>query len=927
MSEHIWAQEQIAAYVAEGLTAEEKERFEAHWRECPECAAELERDRALDRGLGSLFASVRPAASLEDRMVRSLHVIKAVDLLRPRWKRNALIGIAASLGLGLAGATVSSLAGDGGLALPGAGRLKIDMPGFLAVTDTNGNRLQSEIDNESKQIAAYTGILPGGPVDRLIYYANSPTAQAKREGLEGGADIGYYPPSLALKTESPPAYQPYVRDPNAPTSGSSNGGASKALGINGNNKGGQPPGTFLGSGTPGSRADDLNQEKSGEKPEIVARRGLVDDDSSVSSDLGSTPPKLGKIPFTNRLFKPGEHRPQVTGNYGPTGFLNSPYPKGVVSGSTPSGVSTPELAVPAPGNWSGQADPKTGASNKPANADPAPSPPPPAIPQKIIIRTGEVEFEIDSFDSAVANVFKLVNAIKGGFVATVNSEKLANGKVKGSIVVRVPPEALDGLVLDLRRDLGKGGELKGQRIGSQDITKQYTDMESRLKAARTMETRLLQIIKEGKGEIKQLLEAERELGNWRTKIEEMEGELRYYANQVSLSTLTITLAEKEIRSAVGIIESERVQTGIEVEEVDRAQQQLLAAVTEAKGRITKSEMKQLGSGQFNATVDFEVAPERAGALRDRLRQLGTVARLEIDRIQKAEGGTPQKDSKVTRGETQFFVQLYNVARMAARETTTLQLAAPDVASAYQSLKNAVLQAKGRILHANLDEQDRQNVNGVLDFEVRRADEAAIQTAIDGAGDVLSRVVSRSDEGDSVTDAKVHYQATLTSSARISPRATYTLGVEVGDVEKTISVFTAQVANVKGRIVESNVAHQRNGQVSARFVCNVPLAAAPTLAEEFKNAGIVHTQQVGNDLKAPDGKLALARFDVSLGNGDVLVSKDSGLWPQVHKGLVYSANFLLVSLTWVIFGLCAVLPWAVAGYFGYRIIRWMTRKPA
>src|SRR5207249_4186535 len=128
----------------------------------------------------------------------------------------------------------------------------------------------------------------------------------------------------------------------------------------------------------------------------------------------------------------------------------------------------------------------------------------------------------------------LVEAIKGGFIATVNSEKLANGKVKGSIVVRVPPEALDTFVLDLRRELGKGGELKGLRIGSQDITKQYTDLESRLKAARTMQDRLLQIIKDGKGEIKQLLEAEKELGVWRTRIEEFEGELRYYGNLVSL---------------------------------------------------------------------------------------------------------------------------------------------------------------------------------------------------------------------------------------------------------------------------------------------------------------------------------------------------------------------------------------------------------
>ena len=179
----------------------------------------------------------------------------------------------------------------------------------------------------------------------------------------------------------------------------------------------------------------------------------------------------------------------------------------------------------------------------------------------------------------------------------------------------------------------------GIKLTSQDVTKQYTDLESWLRGARTMEQRLLQIIKEGKGEIKQLLEAERELGVWRTKIEEFEGELRYYSSLAALSTLTVSLTEKEIRAAVGITENERVQAGVEVDDVDKAYQEALAAVIEAKGRVTKSEMKQLAAGQFNATLHFEVSPETAGPLRDRLRQLGRVARLEIDRVQQTEGGS------------------------------------------------------------------------------------------------------------------------------------------------------------------------------------------------------------------------------------------------------------------------------------------------
>ena len=68
VTEHVWSQEQIAAYLAGGLSSEECERLDRHARECPECAAALSAATHLDRGLGALFASVRPKPGLEDRV-------------------------------------------------------------------------------------------------------------------------------------------------------------------------------------------------------------------------------------------------------------------------------------------------------------------------------------------------------------------------------------------------------------------------------------------------------------------------------------------------------------------------------------------------------------------------------------------------------------------------------------------------------------------------------------------------------------------------------------------------------------------------------------------------------------------------------------------------------------------------------------------
>jgi hypothetical protein len=84
-----------------------------------------------------------------------------------------------------------------------------------------------------------------------------------------------------------------------------------------------------------------------------------------------------------------------------------------------------------------------------------------------------------------------------------------------------------------------------------------------------MEERLLNIIKTGKGEIKDLIAVENTLGEWRTKIEKMEGEMRYYSSQVSLSTLTISLAERELQTPLALVVTENVKMRLEVEDVTK----------------------------------------------------------------------------------------------------------------------------------------------------------------------------------------------------------------------------------------------------------------------------------------------------------------------------------------------------------------------
>src|SRR5262249_26438981 len=151
-------------------------------------------------------------------------------------------------------------------------------------------------------------------------------------------------------------------------------------------------------------------------------------------------------------------------------------------------------------------------------------------------------------------------------------------------------------------------------------------------------------------------------------------------------------------AAAGITETAQIDLGIEVEDVDKAQQQAHTAITEAKGRIIKSELKQNGPGQYQAIIQFLVSPEAAGTLRDRLRQLGEVTRQDVNRLQKAEGGTERvPDIKVKREDVRFKLSLYNLANFVPREQVHLDLATTDAESAYRAVLERARKASARVV--------------------------------------------------------------------------------------------------------------------------------------------------------------------------------------------------------------------------------------
>ncbi len=446
-------------------------------------------------------------------------------------------------------------------------------------------------------------------------------------------------------------------------------------------------------------------------------------------------------------------------------------------------------------------------TQQPSQQSPPPQQPPQAIAQLKIIRNGTIEFEVRSFDDAYLTVARIVGD-DGGFVSSTSSEKLANGHVRGTIVVRVPPERLERFLLELR----SLGDLKAQQIAANDVTKQYTDTESELRGLRTMETRLLDLIKNGKGEVKDLVEAEKQLGEYRVRIETLEGQLSYYNNLVSLATISISAYEKDIATPTAASEQESVNLSVETEEVEAKYQAARKTLDDAKARIVESQLRNTDAEHVAAHIVADVPPDKADFVAGQLKTLGTVTSFNRDRKQTTTGGTGVPSVQVEQKDTRITVELFNLANLSPRETTVIRVAVPNVESTYSEILSKVRAAPGnanlpigdspkpdaadkptgRILSSNLTGQLPEQMAADIRAEIRSENTADILADIKKSGEVLSSSLSTNSDNASTTAAKRGIQLTLVNIAAVPPKEYHTLNIAVRDVDKAYNDLLAEI---------------------------------------------------------------------------------------------------------------------------------------
>jgi hypothetical protein len=139
---------------------------------------------------------------------------------------------------------------------------------------------------------------------------------------------------------------------------------------------------------------------------------------------------------------------------------------------------------------------------------------------------------------------------QGGYVSGSNIYQ--HGEVpRGNITIRVPAESYQDTLATLR---ALSVRVESENTNTQDVTEEFTDLEARKTNLEFTEEALQKLLDERQrvGKTSDILEVYRELTSIRGQIEQIEGRLRYLANQSALSTITIELTPDVLYQPVSV---------------------------------------------------------------------------------------------------------------------------------------------------------------------------------------------------------------------------------------------------------------------------------------------------------------------------------------------------------------------------------------
>jgi hypothetical protein len=177
---------------------------------------------------------------------------------------------------------------------------------------------------------------------------------------------------------------------------------------------------------------------------------------------------------------------------------------------------------------------------------------PQANPDRMVIKNADLSIIVPDPTISMDHISKLADEM-GGFVvsAVLTQTSLQNGKEvpSATVTIRVPAERFNEALERIRSESDQIPQ--NQSINSQDVTSEYTDLESRLRNLEAAEAQLTEIMGSAT-RTEDVLSVYNQLVSVREQIEVIKGQMKYYEQSVALSSISTQLIANEAVQPISI---------------------------------------------------------------------------------------------------------------------------------------------------------------------------------------------------------------------------------------------------------------------------------------------------------------------------------------------------------------------------------------
>lgn len=168
-----------------------------------------------------------------------------------------------------------------------------------------------------------------------------------------------------------------------------------------------------------------------------------------------------------------------------------------------------------------------------------------ASAERKIIRNGSLELLVKDVPGTIDKIRAAVESM-GGYVE--KSEQKHTGFATASMIVRIPATRLDEAMGKVK---SLAATVDSDTVESKDVTREFIDLDARLRNTQAEETRYLDIMKRA-STVKDTLEVAEKLSDVRGRIEQMQGEMNYLKSQIAMSRLDISLHAEAEATVMGL---------------------------------------------------------------------------------------------------------------------------------------------------------------------------------------------------------------------------------------------------------------------------------------------------------------------------------------------------------------------------------------